>query len=206
MERLQKDFRSFYTIPGGNMLPEQIKNFREMVTLKDGTYILLRPMNSEDEKLLLEFYSAVNDDDMRYFRHYVKDSNLIHTWSEQLDYSKVLPVLALVKDHVVGSASLHFFEGPKRHIGEVRLFLAKDFRKRGLGMKMIKALIDLARKQGLSILLAEVLADQTKVVKAFETLGFKSQATLDDYFLFPDGDSRDVVLMTLTLRAKMDEF
>jgi hypothetical protein len=26
------------------MLPEQIKNFREMVTLKDGTYILLRPM------------------------------------------------------------------------------------------------------------------------------------------------------------------
>ncbi|HSO12018.1 MAG TPA: GNAT family N-acetyltransferase [Anaerolineales bacterium] len=188
------------------MLPEQIKNFREMVTLKDGTYVLLRPMVAEDEKCLLEFYSSIKDDDMRYFRHYVKDPSIVHDWAEHLDYSKVLPVLALVKDRAVGSASLHFCEGPKRHIGEVRLFLAKDFRKRGLGMKMIKALIDLARKQGLSILLAEVIAEQTKVVKAFEILGFKVQATLDDYFLFPDGDSRDVVLMTMTLHAKTDEF
>ncbi|MFZ5884756.1 MAG: GNAT family N-acetyltransferase [Chloroflexota bacterium] len=188
------------------MLPEQIKNFREMVTLKDGTYVLLRPMTTEDEKCLQEFYAAVSDEDMRYFRHYVKDPDLIHEWAMNLDYNKVLPLLALVKDHVVGSASLHFFEGPKRHIGEVRLFLAKDFRRRGLGMKMIKALIDLARRQGLSILQAEVIAEQTKVVKAFEALGFKSQALLDDYFLFPDGETRDVVFMTMPLRAKTDDF
>ena len=188
------------------MLPEQLKNFREMVTLKDGTYVLLRPMVGEDEKCLLEFYSSVNDDDMRFFRHYVKDPSIVHDWAENLDYSKVLPILALVKDRAVGSGSLHFGDGPKRHVAEVRLFLAKDFRKRGLGMKMIKALIDLARKQGLSILQAEVIAEQTKVVKAFEALGFKAQATLDDYFLFPDGDSCDVVLMTMPLRAKTDEF
>src|SRR5512134_1796048 len=185
------------------MLPEQLKNFREMVTLKDGTYVLLRPMVADDEKCLLEFYSSVSDDDMRYFRHYVKDPSIVHNWAEKLDYSKVLPILALVKDRAVGSASLHFGDGPKRHIAEVRLFLSKDFRKRGLGMKMIKALIDLARKQGLSILQAEVIAEQTKVVKAFEALGFKSQVVLDDYFLFPDGDSRDVVIMTMALRAKM---
>jgi len=188
------------------MLPEQVKNFREMITLKDGTYVLLRPMVPEDEGCLLEFYSSVSEDDMRYFRHYVKDSALIHTWCEELDYSRVLPVLAIVKDRAVGSGSLHFGDGPKRHIAEVRLFLAKDFRKRGLGMKIIKVLIDLARRQGLSILQAEVIAEQTKVVKAFEALGFKSQAVLDDYFLFPDGDSRDVVIMTMPLRQKVDEF
>ncbi len=188
------------------MLADQVRTYREMVTLKDGTYVLIRPMNENDEKRLLEFYSAVSDEDLRYFRHYIKDPGVIHDWSEHLDYNKVLPMLAFIKDHVVGSASLHFFEGPKRHIGEVRLFLAKDFRKRGLGMKMIKALIEIARKHGLGILQAEVIAEQTKVVKAFESLGFKSQAVLDDYFLFPDGDTRDVVLMTLSLRAKMDEF
>jgi acetyltransferase len=188
------------------MLPEQIKVFREMITLKDGTYVLLRPMCEEDESLLNEFYTSISDDDMRYFRHYVKDPNIVREWAENLDYSSVLPILAIVKDRAVGSASLHFGTGPKRHIGEVRLFLAKDFRKRGLGMKMIKALIDIARKQGLNILLAEVIAEQTKVVKAFEALGFKSQAVLDDYFLFPDGDTRDVVIMTMSLRAKVDEF
>ena len=188
------------------MFPEQIKNFREMVTLKDGAYILLRPMIPDDEQRLMEFYSAVSDDDLRYFRHYVKDPTLIRDWCQHLDYSKVLPILALAKDRVVGSATLHFGEGPKRHIGEVRLFLSKDYRKRGLGTKILRVLIDLARKQGLCILMAEIVADETKVVKAFETLGFKTQANLDDYFMFPDGESRDVVLMTIPLRPKTDEF
>ena len=188
------------------MLPEQIKNFREMATLKDGAYILIRPMNCEDENRLMDFYSNVSEEDMRYFRHYVKDPSVIHDWCEHLDYTKVLPILSIVKDRVVGSASIHFGEGPKRHIGEVRLFLAKDYRKRGLGMKMIRVLIDMARKQGLNILLAEVIAEQTKVVKAFETLGFQSKATLDDYFIFPDGETCDVVLMTLCLHSKTDEF
>jgi len=188
------------------MLPEQIKNYREMATLKDGAYVLLRPLNCEDEPRLAEFYAAVNEEDLRFFRHYVKDPDLVHEWARNLDYGRVLPVLAFAKDRIVGSASLHFGEGPKRHTAEVRLFLAKDYRKRGLGMKMIRVLIDIARKQGVSILFAEVMAEQTKVVRAFEQLGFKSKATLDDFFIFPDGDTRDVVLMTMCLRSKSDEF
>ncbi len=33
----------------------------------------------------------------------------------------------------------------------------------------------------------------------------QSPAALDDYFLFPDGDPRDVVLITISQRAKTDE-
>jgi RimJ/RimL family protein N-acetyltransferase len=188
------------------MLPEQIKNFREMVTLKDGTYVLLRPMIVDDESHLVQFYSAASEEDLRYFRHFVKDPVIIRDWCEHLDYSKVLPILAFAKERVVGNASLHFCEGPKRHIAEIRSFLAKDYRNRGLGVKMIRALIDLARKQGLGILMVEIVVDETKVIKAFESLGFKTQATLDDYFMFPDGDSRDTVLMTMPLRVKTEEF
>lgn len=188
------------------MLPEQIKNFREMVTLKDGAYVLLRALIKDDCQRLIDFYGSVSQEDLQYFRHNVKDDHLIQEWCDKLDYDVVLPIIALAKDRIVGSASLHFFDGPKRHIGEVRLFLAKDYRKRGLGMKMIRAQIDLARKEGLSTLLAEVIADKTKVVKAFEQLGFHSNCMLDDYFMFPDGDLCDVVLMTMPLRPKGDEF
>jgi RimJ/RimL family protein N-acetyltransferase len=188
------------------MLPEQIKSFREMITLKDGTYVLLRPMVADDEHRLMEFYSAVSDEDLRYFRHAVKDPAVVRAWSEHLDYDRVLPVLALVKDRIVGSASLHFCEGPKRHTAEIRLFMAKDFRRRGLGVKMIGTLVDLARKQGLAILMVEVIADETRVVKAFESQGFKLKATLDDSFMFPDGEVHDLLLLTLPLQAKTDEF
>ncbi len=188
------------------MLPEHIKSFREMVTLRDGTYVLLRPMAADDEARLREFYSAVADEDLRLFRHPVKDPTLIRAWSEQLDYGKVLPLLALVKDRVVGNVSLHFCEGPKRHTAEIRLFLTKDFRRRGLGTKMLRTLIDLARKQGLGILTVEIVADDANSIKAFEDLGFKPQATLENGFMFPDGEAHDLVLLSMPLQAKTDEF
>jgi L-amino acid N-acyltransferase YncA len=188
------------------MLPENIKILREMVTLKDGAYVLLRPMVPKDLHRLLEFYNAVTEEELRYFRDYVKEPGVVQGWCDNLDYDRVLPILALVKERVVGCASLHFFSGPKRHAAEMRLYLARDFRKRGLGMKMVRTLIDLARKQGMNILLAEVVSDKTDVVKAFETLGFRAKATLDDYFMFPDGECRDVILMTLALCPKTDEF
>ena len=188
------------------MLPEQIKNFREMVTLKDKAYVLLRPMVREDESRLIEFYSVVSGDDLCYLHNDVKDPAIIRDWCERLDSGKVLPLLAFANERIVASASLHFCEGPKRHIGEVRLFLARDFRKCGLGVKMVRALIDLARKQELSILMAEIVAEETKMIKAFESLGFKTQATLDDYFMLPDGDLHDVVLMIMPLRVQAQEF
>lgn len=188
------------------MLPEHIKNFREMITLKDGAYILLRPLVAKDQQRLTEFYSAVSEEDLRYFRDYVKEPGIVQGWCEHVDYGRVLPILALVKERVVGSASLHFFDGPKRHVAEIRLFLSKDYRKRGLGMKMSRTLIDLARKQGVNVLMAEVVADKSEVVKAFESLGFRPKATLDDHFMLPDGECRDVILLTMPLCPKSDEF
>ena len=90
------------------MLPEQIKNFREMVTLKDGTYVLLRPMLKEDEARLVEFYSVASDDDLRYLRHNVREPAVIREWCDRLDYEKVLPVLAFAKERVGGMCLTSF--------------------------------------------------------------------------------------------------
>ena len=188
------------------MMPEQLQKFREIVTLADGARILLRPMIKTDHDALSELYSSINVGDLRYFRHNVKDPAVLKGWSTNLNYQQVIPLLALTNDHVVGNASLHFGEGPRRHIGEIRLFLKRDFRKRGLGMKMLKVIVDIARRQGLYILIAEVIAEDVKVVKAFENLGFVQKSTLDDYFMFPDGECIDVKLMVMSLKVKIDEF
>lgn len=188
------------------MLVKEIETHRDVITLKDGVRVLLRPMVREDRQHLIEFFSTVGDDDLRFMRHNVRDQKLINSWCDNLDYDKVLPLLAFVKDRIVGSASLYFFEGPKRHIAEYRLFLAKDFRKRGLGMKMTRGLIDLARKQNIRIVIGEVIAEQTKVVRAFEQLGFKSLALLEDFFMFPDGDTCDVSYLVMNLNPKSEDF
>ena len=188
------------------MLPEQIKNHREVVTLKDGTYVSLRPMTAEDYDRLVEVYSSISKDELRYFRHDVQNPATIREWCDHVDYNKVIPMLALTKERVIGSASLHFFDGPKRHLAEVRIYMTKEYRKRGLGTKMLRALIEMARRQGVHILIAEVIADNTKVVKAFEQVGFVSRCVLEDHFMFPDGDMVDVVFMTMNLQPKGEEF
>jgi L-amino acid N-acyltransferase YncA len=188
------------------MLPEQVKTYREIVTLKDGANVLLRPMTPDDERGLVDLFSMVSDEDLRYLRDNVRDPAVIRDWCQTLDYSKVLPLLALVKDRVVGEATLHFRKGPRRHIGEVRIYLAKDFRQRGLGTKMLKTQIELARKQNLSILVAEIVTEHPRVIKAFQNLGFVLRCTFEDFFMLPDGDLRDTVFLTLALRPKTYDF
>ena len=188
------------------MLPEQIRNFRQTATLRDGAYVLLRAMVTDDEARLREFYAAVSDEDLRFFRHRVKDATVIHEWATKLDYSRVLPLLALVKDRVVGSASLHFLEDKTRGGAEIRLYLAKDFRHRGLGTKMLRTLIDLARKHDLDKLTVEVVADEANIIKALEALGFQPTANRRDGFVFPSGEAHDLAILTMPLHAKTDEF
>lgn len=188
------------------MNTDQIKNFRELVTLKDGASVLLRPMTLEDRQRLTDLFTPISEEDLRYLRDDVRDRSVMEAWFESLDYTQVLPLIALVKDRMVGQATLHFRQGPERHIGELRIFLAKDFRRRGLGTRMLNTLIDLAHSQNLEILLAEVVADQSKVIKAFQNLGFELRCIFEDCFMLPDGDTRDVAVLFLRLRRKTDLF
>src|SRR5574341_491934 len=191
---------------GKFMLLEQIKTYRNLVTLKDGVQVLLRPMTRDDCQTLTDLFASASQEDTWYLRDNVGDPAVPKGWCENLDYGRVLPLTALVKDRAVGQASLHFGSGSERHIGKVRIFLAKDFRGRGLGTKMLNSLIDLARKHNLHILAAEIVTDQAKVVRAFEDIGFHPCCTLRDYFMLRDGDMRDVAILMLRLREPGHEF
>jgi len=185
---------------------DQIVKYRNLGTLNDGTRVLLRPLTKDDRERLVEFFAPVSPDDLRYLRHNIGDAGLVRRWVDELDYQKILPLVAVVSERIVGETTLHFREGPERHIAEIRIFLSKEFRRRGLGTLMLKAIVDIARKVGLQQLVAEVVADQTQAIKAFLSLGFKTRCTLDDYFILPDGETRDVVLLVLPLVSKQPEF
>ena len=188
------------------MLPNEIKNYRQVVTLKDGVNVLLRPLIAGDALRLVALYALASEEDVRYLQDDVKNPEVVQGWCDNLDYSRSLPLLALVQERIVGQATLYFGSGPQKHTGELRIFLSKDFRKRGLGSRMVCTLIELARKQNLYLLEGKVVANQVNVIKAFQNLGFKLQCTFEDYFMLPDGDLLDVVFLMLYLRPKGEEF
>jgi RimJ/RimL family protein N-acetyltransferase len=71
---------------------------------------------------------------------------------------------------------------------------------------MLRTVVELARKIGLHLLVAEVVADQTKVIQAFQYVGFQIQSTFEDSFIFPDGEITNTVIMTMHLIPREEEF
>jgi RimJ/RimL family protein N-acetyltransferase len=188
------------------MTDERIRTFRKLITLKDGARVLFRVLGPPDEKALVALFQAVAADDLRYIRSDVRDQALVAEWAQNPDYGRVLPIVALVQDRIVGEATLHFKSGPHAHAAELRIFLASDFRRRGLGLQMLEMMFELARWRNIHLLEAQIVADQSRVIKAFKKLGFEQQGLLEDYFLTSELEPRDVAVLVKRLLAPQDEF
>jgi RimJ/RimL family protein N-acetyltransferase len=182
------------------MLTKQDLIYRQLITLRDGVRVLLRPLMKDDRQALIDLFSPILADDLRYFRTNVNDPQVVGRWVDELDYDKVLPIIGIIGNRIVGDATLHFGQGPHRHIAELRIFLAKDFRHRGLGGRMLHALIDLAKRRDLLMLEVEVVADQVQIIRAFQNAGFVLKCSFEDYFMLPDGELRGLAHLILRLR------
>ncbi len=182
------------------MTTKQELVYRQLVTLPDGGRVLLRPLTHEDRQALIDLFAPTSADDRRYMRHNVNDPAVVGRWIDELDYDKVLPLVAVISDRIVGNATLHFFEGPARHRAEVRIFLNKEIRRRGVGSRMLLAITELAKRRSIYMVEAQIISDQTNVIKSFQKLGFELKCVLDDYFILPDGELRDVAHLIIRLR------
>jgi RimJ/RimL family protein N-acetyltransferase len=185
---------------------DRLAIFRNLLTLRDSTRVLLRLLDRDDRERLQAMFAPVSDDDLKFMRHNVRDAAVTQEWIDGLDYGRVIPLVALVNENIVGDATLHLNQGPHRHIAEVRIFLSKPYRQRGLGTAMLQALIDMAKKLNLHLLTAEVIANRTPTIRAFRGLGFRQQTTLPDYFMMSDGETLDVALLILPLVKTVTEF
>jgi RimJ/RimL family protein N-acetyltransferase len=184
----------------------QVAHYRKVTTLPDGSRLLLRPLEQQDKENLLALFAGASEQDLEYFRSDASDPEVVAGWVEHLNLKDVFPLVAVIDDRIVGDATLHFGEHYNRHIAWVRIFLAQDYRRQGIGTLMLRNLIKIAQLLGLQQLHAEVLATQHQVIKAFEELGFKYEATLSDYFMTNEGETSDVVLLVQHLASPSGEF
>jgi len=184
----------------------QLAMFRRLVTLRDGTHLLLRPLQPADEAQLVAFFAHTPPEDLRYLYDDVTDAELVASWTRNIDLRRVFPLVGLINDRIVGEATLHMGKGPKRHLAWVRIYLAPEWRGHGVGSHMLKGLIEIARKIGLHQVIAEIVASQVRVIKAFERLGFVHRFSFPDHFMTMEGVTYDVAVMILRLTEEWDEF
>jgi L-amino acid N-acyltransferase YncA len=114
------------------------------------------------------------------------------------------PVLVAAQDGTVcGWASLSPWSdrAAYRKSVEVSVYVAEEWRRRGIARVLLRALIDAGRAHGHHALLARISADNTASIRLHETSGFFVAGTLKEVGV-KFGRTLDVTIMELILPPK----
>jgi RimJ/RimL family protein N-acetyltransferase len=171
--------------------------------LKDGARVKLRPLVKEDREMLLKFFQDLSEKELSFLRNDVRDPAVIDHWVNHINYHRVFPLVAEADGRIVGDASLHMRKvGWKRHLGNVRVVVAKDYQGRGLGTLLINEIVELAGEYGLEKLVAEIHLQALPAFTAFKKAGFSVKAVFEDLVKDPAGKSSDLVVMVCDIQAR----
>ena len=173
-----------------------------------GGQVSLRPLTPPDKTLLLEFFRRVPAEERLYLKDDVTSPQVIDRWVRELDYSRVLPLLAWDGDRIVGDGTLHRSRAEaRRHIGEVRIVIDPEYRNRGVGRALLQSLVQVARAEDarLEKLVFEVVPDtEQAAVHTSEALGFVKAATFSAHVRYVDGTAHDLDVYELQVGAPVD--
>lgn len=182
------------------MLEEALDEYPKDVTLKNGSTVCLRPLETEDEMAFHEFFLALPEQERMFMKHRVTDPAVIREWCRMIDLGHKLPLLAVVEGRIVGCCTLHQqLGGWKRHVGRVSVLVHPQHRGRGLARLLVEEIMDLGQQAGLEKLEAEFMVNQTAAIKVFGLLGFTQLLMLPDYVKDMQAISHDYLLMGIDL-------
>lgn len=176
---------------------KNLSDYPKTFSLKDGRSIIVRPMIKQDAKKLFTFFNELPDEDKLFLRDDVSNKETINKWVKNLNYNRVLPLVALHKDEIVADATLHLSEyGWSRHVAEIRMVTSHKFRGVGVGAILARELYHQALKRGLEKIFVEMPSDQESTVKIFEKLGFEKEYTLKKHIQDLKGKKHDLLIMS----------
>lgn len=80
-------------------------------------------------------------------------------------------LVAKTNERVVGFVGIHRMSGLMKHIGEVGITVHPDYQGEGIGTKLLKTAIELAKKKGFKRLEADTLANNKPMIRIAEKAG-----------------------------------
>lgn len=183
---------------------------RKKVKLKDGTKVLIKAIKMEDLEKSLAFFRALPEKDRAYLRVDVTRRDIVKKRIASIKAQNITRLIALAGGEIVADGSLEIERDTwKRHVAELRMIVARPFRRKGLGALMARELFAIAASKRVEEIIVKFMRPQVGARRILKRLGFHKEAILHDYVMDINGVKRDLVLMRCDLNSlwqKLEDF
>jgi len=179
-----------------------VRSVQKTVRLKDRTEVMIREMTVEDLERSLAFFQSLPEEDRAYLRRDVVQHEVVNQRIREMQSGEVRRLVATVDDQIVADGSLESSsEEWKRHVGEMRLIVARSHQRQGLGILMARELFLLAASAKMEEVIVKIMRPQKAARSIFQRLGFHQEVVLPDYLKDLAGRKQDMILMRCDLEA-----
>lgn len=151
--------------------------YEKRCKLADGSEIDIRPIRPEDEPLLVRFHEGLSQRSvyLRYFHWMKLEQRVEHDRLTRMcfiDFNRQMALLALAGTvpEIVGVGRLvrHRVDDE----AELAVIVRDGFQGRGIGMELVRQLLEFARDEKIHTITASLLRENTPMHKVFQRLGF----------------------------------
>jgi len=161
--------------------------------------VVIRPVRTGDLDSLLTFVNAFAKE-----HTYMMISGLIFTRAQEKIYlesackakrkHEKIHWIALAGRKIVASAEVRRQPARKNHVGVIGVAVAKQWRGRGIGKKLMQLLIDEATLLGLRLLILESFEENIGAIGLYEKMGFRIAGVVPGMFHYQSGYQGCVIM------------
>lgn len=161
--------------------------------LRDGSPVLIRPIRSEDEALLIHFHEKLSEQSvyLRYFHALNLSQRIAHERLARIATNDYDREIALVVERELPAAAdqaaarellavARLSRLQKIGDAEFAILIRDDMQKQGLGTTLLAQLIEIGRAEGLQRIIGEILPENTGMKRVAEKLGFKLSYDIEE--------------------------
>jgi acyl-CoA hydrolase/RimJ/RimL family protein N-acetyltransferase len=150
--------------------------------LADGTPLEVRPLAVTDEPALRDFLYRLSDESTykRYFGYRRAHPHAELQKTVDLDYAQHFELAAILPEsrEIIGLGG--YTLDPATQLGDLAFVVRDDWQQRGLGMLLMRRMSEIGGARGLGGFQADVLAENTAMMRIFERSGLKFEGQIED--------------------------
>ncbi len=154
------------------------------VALRDGQSVLIRPIRADDESMMRDMFYSFSEKTV-YLRYHGTLKAMPHNRLQvfcNVDYDTEIALIGVVgpagKEEVVG-VGRYLTEATKQS-AEMAFVVRDDWQRKGLGTILFKRLVEIAQANGIRKFHAEVLAENSGMLKIFHRSGLSVETSTEE--------------------------